>query len=292
MFSNNSEKIKVIGLGTLAGLLVDELRRYPEYRVYKIVAGTSENNAFSLGSFKTMQEYEEEIPESDLDLYLEGITKNQTVLLVLEGGEPITGAALRILESIKHARLTVMFIQPSTSLKSDTAALNSRLAFGALQEYARSGLLDRMLFIQKSRIEALVGDVPINLYEKRIAEILSYTTAMLYFFENSDAVISTTCDRPVGCRLATIGVSSLDTTTSEIKLLFPVEETRTIEFYYGIPREQIETNVELMAQIKNHISKHFEFSEKDTSFSYRVVPIDSNVPYLLGAFYVLEPQKF
>jgi hypothetical protein len=292
VLSNNNEKIKIIGLGTLAGLLVDELRRYPEYRVYKIVAGTSENNAFSLGSFKTMQEYEEKIPESDLDLYLEGIQENQTVLLVLEGGEPITGATLRILELIKHANLTVMFIQPSTSLKSDTAALNSRLAFGALQEYARSGLLNRMFFVQKSRIESLVGDVPINMYEKRIAEILSYKIAMLYFFENSDSVISTTCDRPVGCRLATIGISTLDTATSETRLLFPLEDTRTIEFYYGIPHEQVETSVELMAQIKHHISKHFDFSEESTSFSYKVVPIDNDEPYLLGAFYVSEPQKF
>ena len=292
MSSNNKEKIKVIGLGTLAGLVVDELKRYPEYRVYKIVSGTSENNAFSLGSFKTMQEYEDSVPDLDLHLYLDGITDNQSVLLVLEGGEPITGATLRILETIKHANLTVMFIQPSASLKNDTAASNSRLAFGALQEYARSGLLDRMLFVQKSRIEALVGDVPINLYEKRIAEILSYTTAMLYFFENSDSVISTTCDRPVGCRLATIGVSTLDVSTSEVQLLFPLEETRTIEFYYGIPQEQIETNVELMANIKNHISKHFELPERDISFSYKVVPIDNDEPYLLGSFYVSQPQKF
>jgi len=292
MLSSNKEKIKVIGLGTLAGLVVDELKQYPEYRVYKILAGTTQNNAFSLGSFNSMQEYEDSLPEGDLELYLDSITENQTVLLVLEGGEPVTGAALRILELVKHASLTVLFIQPSTSLKSDIAAINSRLAFGALQEYARSGLLDRMFFVQKSRIEAMVGEVPINLYEKRVAEILSYTTAMLYFFEHSEAVISTNANRPVGCRLATVGLSSLDLGTSDVRLLFPVKDLRTVEFYYGIPQEEIDTNVELMTQIKNHIEHHFDFGTSDTSFSYKVVPIQNEAPYLLGVFYVLEPQEF
>ena len=292
MLSSNKEKIKVIGLGTLAGIVVDELRQYPEYRVYKILDDAPQNNSFSLGSFNTMKEYEENLPETDLELYLESITQDQTVLLVLEGGNPITGGALRLLEIIKHANLSVLFIQPSTSLKSDAAAINARLAFGALQQYARSGLLERMFFVQKSRIESMVGDVPINLYEKRVAEILSYTIAMLYYFENSDAVISTPSTRPLGCRLATLGLSSLSSEKSEVQLLFPVEDPRTVEFYYGIPQQEIDTNVELMTQIKNHIDTNFNFSHPETSFCYKVVPVLDESPYLLGVFYALEPQEF
>lgn len=291
MYSNLKEKIKVIGLGSLGGLVAEELKSYPEYRSYKFVDTGAENNTFILGSYTTMAEYEDNFPYNEIEIYLEGIKNTDQVLLVLEGGDPITGAVLRLLEIINHASISVLFIKPGTSLRSESSAQNTRLAFGVLQEYARSGLLERLIFVDRERIEALVGDVPLNLYEKRLASILSYNLAMLLYFENSESVMSSVGEKPIGCRLGTLGISTLkEDRDDSISLLFPLDSPRVAEFYYGIPAPEIETNAGLVTKIKSHVESNSVMFGESCSFSYSVVPLETDENYLLGIFYVSEPH--
>ncbi len=291
MYSSLKEKIKVIGVGSLGGLVAEELKSYPEYRSYKLVDSGAENNTFILGSYATMAEYEDNFPYDEVEIYLEGIREGDQVLLVIEGGDPISGSTLRLLEIISHASVSILFIKPGTSLRSESSAQNTRLAFGVLQEYARSGLLERIIFVDRERIETLVGNVPLNLYEKRIASILSYNLAMLLYFENSKSVMSSLGERPIGCRLGTLGISSLaDDYDAPISLLFPLTAPRVAEFYYGIPAPEIKTNTELVTRIKSHVESNSAIFGESCSFSYSVVPLETEENYLLGIFYVSEPH--
>jgi len=147
-----------------------------------------------------------------------------------------------------------------------------------------------MIFIDRSFVEGMVGDVPINLYEQRTAEIIAYTLGMLFYFENSDTIISTFSEKPVGCRLATLGISSLEEGPNPINLLYRMDNPRMAEFFYGIPGDEISTNSSLMRQINEHMEAGSNALSAELSFSYSVVPVDTTTSYLLGVFYTSEPQ--
>ncbi len=283
-------KIRMIGVGDLGAAVADQLQEYPEYRTYKVVAEANQNNTFSLGSYDSMQEYETNFPERELGLYLDSLEHSQQVLIVAEGGSPITGCLLRLMELLRHCQITLLYIKPSSSLRSLRTLQNTRLSFGALQEYARSGMLERMIFIDRALVEDMVGDVPINLYDQRVVEIISYTLGMLYYFENTEPIVTTLSERPVGCRLATLGISSITEDPPTMSLLYDLESPRLSEFFYGIPEEEISTNSSLMRQINYHRDFVCSPYPQDFSFSYAVVPVIHENSYLLGLFYTTNPE--
>ena len=88
---------KVIGLGRLGCAIAEELTAYPEYRIYKIDGDIDERGSLSLGNHGDMSSFETEIDPDEIEVYLRSIKKKDSILLIMEGGEPISGAVLKIL---------------------------------------------------------------------------------------------------------------------------------------------------------------------------------------------------
>ena len=290
-FTKQSSLVKTIGVGRLGCLIVDQLRSYPEYEIYKFTDEARRAHEFSLGNFKTMQEYEESFPTEEVVSYLRTVGSGDNVIVFMEGGEPISGSLLRLLEIIKDASITFFFVRPGLSLKGSAVVENTRLAFGVCQEYARSGRFERMIFLDREKVESLVGDVPITAYEDRVAQLIAYKFAMMMFFENSDFVMSSIGDRPLGCRIATFGISNLDDETPQLYVLHDLETMRAVEFYYGISQAVIDEDAGLVNKIKNHAEQISSGLQGDPSFTYGVSPLQTDEKYLLGLFYISEPQK-
>ena len=290
-FTKQNSLVKTIGIGHLGCMIVDQLRSYPEYEIYKFTDEAVRAHEFSLGTLKTMEEYESSFPYEEAISYLRTIKRDDNVVVFMEGGEAINGCLLRVLEIIKDTHITFFFVRPSLSLKGDAVVENTRLTFGVCQEYARSGIFERMIFLDKDKIESLVGDVPITAYEERIAQLIAYKFAMMMFFENSDFVMSNIGERPLGCRIATFGVSSLEDENPQIYMLHNLEKIRTVEFYYGISQEDIDEDASLVNTIKSHVTYISDSLPDNPSFTYGVSPLQTEEKYLLGLFYISEPQK-
>ena len=64
-----------------------------------------------------------------------------------------------------------------------------------------------------------------------------------------------------------ISLSSLDEDESDIKLLYPIEETRDIHFFYGIPEADLDEDPSLTNKIKKHVKS---YKEEDVSTSFSV----------------------
>jgi hypothetical protein len=90
--------------------------------------------------------------------------------------------------------------------------------------------------------------------------------AMVNYFNHSPSVLSSKVSIPPICRLATYGISSLDSDRS-LKFLFPLEAIAGIHFYYGIPAAQLEEDKTLIKKIKDHVR---DFRETAPSISYSV----------------------
>ena len=139
---------KVIGLGRMGCAVAEELSAHPEYRIYKIDAQTSERVSLSLGVFPSMDEYESRIDQDEIAIYLRSIKDEDDVLLIVEGGDPVSGATLKVLECIKNSRINVLYICPEREMISQTSKRDDKIAFNIFQEYARSGVFERLFLVQ------------------------------------------------------------------------------------------------------------------------------------------------
>ena len=257
---------KVIGLGRMGCAVAEELSTHPEYRIYKIGANIDERASLSLGTFGSMDEYETKIDQDEIAIYLRSIRDDDEVLLIVEGGDPVSGATLKVLECIKKSQINVLYICPEREMISQTNKRDDKIAFNIFQEYARSGVFERLFLVQKNHVENLMGDVPVQDYEKSIANFISYVVAMVNYFNHTSPKISNRIESLPYCRIATYGVSALDGGNEDTHLLFPLDEVTDLHFYYGIPTQDVEADATLMKKIKNHV-KQYTSSGQSVSFS-------------------------
>ena len=267
---------KVIGLGKLGCAIAEELTAYPEYRIYKIDGDIDERGSLSIGEHGDMASFEANVDSDEVSVYLRSIKKGDEVLFVLQGGEPISGATLKILETIKDVNLNVLYICPDRQMISETQKRDDKIAFMILQEYARSGKFQNMFLVDKTKVEELAGHVPINEYEKTISYFISYVVAMINFFKNTKPILANPISPPNIARLVAYGVSSLDEGNSAINLLFPLAETKDIHFYYGIPKKELSEDATLVKRIKEHV-KSYKTEDVSTSFSVYETTLESKM---------------
>lgn len=257
---------KVIGLGKLGCSIAEELTAYPEYRIYKIDTLIEERGSLSLDLSADMQGYEESFDDTAAEVYLRSIKKGDEVLVVVEGGDPITGCILRLLRCIKDTKINVMYICPDRDMLSETQKRDDKIAFNVLQEYARSGMFESLILVKKPVVEKLMGDVSIQEYEKNISYFISYTIAMINYFQHTDPVVANKIAPVDWCRIRSYGVSSLEEKNDSTNLLFPLTAITDIHFFYGIPAGDLDDDPTLMKKIKEHV-KSFKTENVSTSFS-------------------------
>ena len=193
---------KVIGLGKLGCSIAEELTNYPEYRIYKIDSGIEERGSLAIGSYDDMSAYEEKVDYDEVALYLRSVNPGDQVLLVIEGGDPISGAVLKILETIKESKLNVLYVCPDRQMISEIQKRDDKIAFNVLQEYSRSGIFENIFLVKKTKVEDLAGHVPVNEYEKTISYFISYVVAMINFFNHTPPVLANPIKPPGIARIA------------------------------------------------------------------------------------------
>jgi hypothetical protein len=280
---------KVIGIGDFGCALAEELTAYPEYRVYKINSDISERGSLAIGRYSDMQEYESNIDDDEVAVYLRSVKSGDEVLVAVEGGDPITGSLLRILKTISDAKVSVLYVCPDRNICSETQKRDDKICFNVIQEYARSGALDRVYLINKSSVEALVGDVSIQEYEKSISYFISYVVAMVNYFNHSEAIVLNKLSVKNSCRIATFGVCSLDN-KAPVNLLFPLNKISDVHFYYGLPSDVIEADGTLMKKIKQQVRDYK--TDESMSVGFSVYSLTLPDPFVVCAAYSNEIQNF
>ena len=112
----------VIGVGKGVKNLIQCFDQYKEYKTFYL-------DEEALGNFSSMADYESNFPTTTIRKTLKSITKNSEVLYVMEGGDHITGTTLRILEVIKRAKTTVLYVIPDRDILTDQEKDNESLTF-------------------------------------------------------------------------------------------------------------------------------------------------------------------
>jgi len=225
----------IIALGTVACNIAKKFEKHSEYEVYKIDHKPSKaKNYLKIEEHKRPEDYEHNPP--NVGTFLESV--DGEVLFVVCGASIASAAALVILQQIhEKCKISVLYISPELELLSESKSLQERATFGILQEYARSGLLERVYLVSNVNLDPLVEDASILGYHDSLNDVIVSSFHMINFFNHTDSVSDTFSEPLEISRISTFGLLNVE--SGEEKMFFPLDNIRETRYYYGIPEEKL-----------------------------------------------------
>jgi len=266
---------KIISLGGVATRIARKFEKYPEYSILKIdTEDSKEKNYLRIEVRSSPEEYENDPPK--FKNFLKNVKGE--ILFVVSGASICSGASLLILEYLhKKCDINILYVQPDVSLSSNTKRLQERTVFNVLQQYSRSGLFKKMYLVSNEELDPLVQDASILNYYDSLNEVIASSFHMINVFDHSDSVTDTFSDPLEVSRICTIGLFNPEDDSE--KSFFPLDITREIRYYYGIPEEKLEKEVTLHRKIVDQMRTRAQQNE-NRKVSYGI--FSTNYDYICG----------
>ena len=266
----------IVGLGKAGCAIADRFAQYPQYNIYKMDAGLKRTpRTYGLKAGLKPEEYETAV--GNLKRFFKDVEGD--VLFVLGGSGDVAGASLRILEQLKHCSLHIMYIYADPELLGETARMQQRVTFNVFQEYARSGVFQDIVLCDNTRLETILGDLPIIGFYDRLNELLVPTMHMINVLSHSDSIMDNISSPHEISRIISYGL--VDFNTGEEKMFFNLDNVREKVYYYAINekklREQGDLHKRVIAQVKENA--------KSTKTTYGVYPTQYDEDYVYCVAY-------
>ena len=122
-----------------------------------------------------------------------------------------------------------------------------------LQQYARSGVLERLYIAENTKLENIVGDISVIEYYDKLNDLLVYTMHMINIFNNSKPMMSTLSKSTNTARISTIGIIDFD--SGEEKLFYDLETPRDKFYFYALSKESLQKEGDIIKRIKEQVKK-------------------------------------
>jgi len=242
----------LIGLGKAGCNIVKCFSQYPQYECYYIDSEQcEEDNFFFVDKQRSIEDYEKSCPE--FGDYFDNVTDE--ILFVVGGSGDISGLSLRIMETLRDKRLNVLYVQPDLDLLSDAGRKQERVVYNVLQQYARSGLFDRLYLVSNPAIEEIIGKVSILRYNEQLNRLIVSILHMVNVFDHVEPVMDTFSLTSNIARITTFGVVDLE--KNEQKLFFPIDNVSEFRYYYSINKKQLEEEADLLSNVKKNIKENY-----------------------------------
>lgn len=260
--------MKVIGLGQCGCSIAEKFMQFPQYDVYRIDADENLRSApdsYVMETWSSPEEYEDNCP--NLKDFL-GETSGD-VLFIVGGSGMISGASLRILEQIRGARISILYVQPNKDFLFGDNVLQERVTFGVFQNYARSGLFERLYLVSNVDVEKSLGNIPVTEYFDKINEAVASTLHMIHVWQHSKAIMGNLSAPAKTDRITTFGV--MDVESGEEKLFFPLEHVTDKNIFYAINEKSLAAEGQLLGRIQEQVKQKMEDVDK---VSFGIFPTD------------------
>tara|TARA_R100000008_G_C3577121_1_gene165975 strand:- start:516 stop:1364 length:849 start_codon:yes stop_codon:yes gene_type:complete len=266
----------VIGLGQAGCNIADQLKQYPQYKIIKLDEGLKKaKNSFGLKHQTSPELYEENLPRGIVKYLQEGVMP-ETLFITSCG--MVSGASLSILSKIKdHTNITVMYVIPQQAELVGDKKLQNNLLFNVFQQYARSSLFKRVYLLDNQKISDIMGPVPIMKRWETMNSLIASTYHMINVFEHTQPVLTTTTNRINTARVSTIGL--MDSENNQEKMFFELDIPREKNYYYGVPKKQLEEDENLMEVIQANLKAHIEHDRMKTTYSVYSTDYDKLIAY-------------
>ena len=274
----------VIGLGNAGCNIADEFAKYPQYKTYKIDVGLEKTKTtFPLEEQKKIENYESKLP--NLKYFFRGLRGE--ILFVVGGGGKVSSASLAVLKHLKNkCKINVLYVRPTLGVLNEQQSKLQRMAFGVFQEYARSGVFERLYVVSNEEIEYMLGGISIKNYYNKINEIIVSTLHMINVYKNNKSLTNTYGDLPLGARITTIGM--YDEAEKEDKMFFSLDNVSDVVYYYAYNKDRLETDSKLMTVIKENIEQN---KSENIRATYGVYETDYEQDYVYSLYHTSEIQQ-
>ena len=140
------------------------------------------------------------------------------VQVFIVGSTYSSNYSLGILQQIGDKNIEVFYIKPDMELVTGERRLMENVAFGVLQEYARSGLFHSFTCFSNLEVEQMIGSVPNKGYYDILNEAIYSAVHYLNYFAHSEPEIGQVSKPAQINRIRSVG--ALDIRTLEEKWFF------------------------------------------------------------------------
>lgn len=211
------------------------------------------------------------------------LIKSDIVYVVVSGGSDISGAVLSFMEFLSDKQIHIIYIKPEEQHLQSHIALQERVTRGVLQENARSGRFERIFLFDNQNISAIIGDVPVKQYYKRINDTISYMVYTLLFCEAHTPVFSAQAMEEEFYKIIVLGVmnqggdEALAYDYNPIRPKAPeggydeLQFPTTKNYHYLISNNKLDTDPEIMNNVKRQVDNKEMFL---TSIGYMLYDSD------------------
>ena len=266
----------VIGLGQAGCNIADQFKQYPQYKIIKLDEGLRKTKtSFGLKRQTSPELYEKNFPRGIVKHLQEGVMP-ETLFITSCG--MVSGASLSILSKIKdHTNITVMYVIPQQTELVGDKKLQNNLLFNVFQQYGRSGLFKRVYLLDNQKLSDIMGPVPIMKRWESMNNLIASTYHMINVFDHTQPVLTTTTTRINTARVATIGL--LDSDNNQENMFFDLDIPREKNYYYGVPKKQLEEDENLMEVIHQNLKQNIEHDKMKTTYSVYSTDYDKLIAY-------------
>jgi len=273
----------VIGLGS-AGCNVAELFENQEGYNVKLIDAEIEGdaNCISVPARKSSEEYEETFP--DISKQLEDC--GDRVFLILGGSGKISGASLKLLKQLKRKEINVVYIKPDISILGNVATLQEKVVYNVFQEYARSGMFNKVYLINNSDIENILGDIPIIGYYEAINKIIFNAINTFFILEATKPVIDNSNPPKEISRICTFGVYDLEKNIEKLFYPFNMIDDKCYNFF--INENSLKNDGKLFKLIKERMKEKIA---DITKISYKIFSSSNDINYCYVTVYSRKIQE-
>tara|TARA_R100001086_G_scaffold37676_2_gene16805 strand:- start:2168 stop:2998 length:831 start_codon:yes stop_codon:yes gene_type:complete len=266
----------IIGLGKAGCRIAHRFAQYPQYEVYQMDVGLKRTpRTYGVKASEGPENFEKSV--GSLKTFFKNVEGD--VLFVVSGCGMISGASLRILEQVKKCRLHVLYIFSDPELIGETARLQQRVTFNVFQEYARSGVFEKVVLIDNTRLEEILGDLPVIGFYEQLNELLVPTMHMVNVLSHSDSVMDNISPPHQISRIVSYGL--VDFETGEEKMFFDLDNVREKVYYYAINEKKLKTQGDIHKRVIAQVKEN----AKNTKTTYGIYPTQYDEDYVYCVAY-------
>lgn len=255
--------ITVFGIGT-AGSNIASL--FQEHKNYNIVTFTTQEESEVEGHIRlepgsTPEQCEDNIP--DLSACKTAISDHIQVILC--GSSFSANYALGILEQVRDKKIEIFYIKPDIELLAGQDKLQENAVFGILQEYTRSGLFHNMTIISNTKVEEIIGNVPIKNYFSTLNQTIYYVIHYMNYFANKKPLIGNLSKPSDVQRIRTFGMINPQNLSE--KMFYELDMARDTSYYVCITSSRLESDGTLHKKLVDTLKNKPRNAFKNLSYA-------------------------
>ena len=268
----------IIGLGK-AGCNISELfKKHKQYQVELLDEGKGIKKCGSV----------EEYDSIDYKPRKKAIKSATEGILFVCGSGKISGATLRVLEGLKHVKMTVVYIGPDLEQCSNLESKRHKVHFGILQQYARCGSIEELLVLDNKIIAGFVGYGTVLKYYDNVNHYIYSMIHTLNYCNNVKPDFDTRHEIKDISKISTLGWGIFG--EKEEKTFFSLDNITETSYIININEDELNNDVTVMPTVQAMV-KDNKALNRETSFGIWSTKEEKSYFYIKHCTHIIQGEE-